>query len=204
MHVVAESGGDSGFVMLRESLGNRKIVMQTYWMKAVKIVTIAVGLVIVVGAIFVWAKYEKSLSPEDWQRTLSEAAGNGDIALMEKAISHGAGINKFCCGRTPPLNEAVGRGHLEAVRFLISQGANANGGDKFHVTALMGASSGGHIEIVKLLLQQGADPNAIEFMNGSSVLDWAHDKPEIAKLLKENGAVIEHPGIWERLRGKHQ
>lgn len=137
-------------------------------------------------------------------KKLSEAAGNGDIALMEKAIIHGADINKFCCGRTPPLNEAAGRGHLGAVRFLILRGANVNAGDKFHVTPLMAASGGGDIEIVKLLLQHGADSNAIEFMNGSSVLDWAHDKPEIIKLLKESGATIEHPGIWEKLTGKHQ
>ncbi len=172
-------------------------------MKAVKI-AIAGSVVIVVGAIFVWAKYEKSLSPEDWQRTLSEAAGNGDIALMEKALANGADVNKFCCGRRPSLNEAAGRGHLEAARFLISRGANVNVGDKFRGTPLMEASRYGDIKIVRLLLRQGADPNAIESMNGSSVLDWAEGKPEIIKLLKESGAVIEHPGIWERLTGKHQ
>lgn len=172
-------------------------------MKAAKIV-IAGGIVIVVSAIFVWARYEQSLSPEDWQRTLSEAAYVGDIALMEKAIAHGADVNKFCCGRTPPLNSAAYQGRIEAVEFLISQGANVNVGDKFHGTPLMEASRNGDIEIVRLLLQHGADPNAIEFMNGSSVLDHAHDKPEIIKLLKKSGATVEHPGIWERLTGKHQ
>ncbi len=61
-------------------------------MKAVKI-AIAGSVVLVVSAIFVLTSCEKLLSPEDWQKTLSEAAGNGDIALMEKAIAHGADIN---------------------------------------------------------------------------------------------------------------
>ncbi len=173
-------------------------------MKAAKIAAITGSIVIVVGAVFVWENYYKSFSPEEWQMKLSEAAYIGDIALMQKAIAHGADVNKFCCGRIPPLNSAAYQGRIEAVEFLISQGANVNVGDKFHGTPLMEASSNGDIEIVKLLLQHGADPNAIEFMNGSSVLDWAHDKPEIIKLLKESGATIEHPGIWEKLTGKHQ
>lgn len=176
-------------------------------MKAAKIV-IAGSFVIIVGiivsTIIVWLNYEKSLSAEEWQRTLSEAAYVGDIALMQKAIVHGADVNKFCCGRTPPLNSAAYQGHIDAVWFLLSQGANVNVGDKFHATPLMEASRNGDIKIVRLLLQQGADPNAIEFMNGSSALDWAHDKPEIIKLLKENGATIEHPGIWEKLTGTQQ
>ena len=162
------------------------------------------SLAMMVGAILVLVSCDRSLSPEEWQKKLSEAAGNGDIGLMEKAIAHGAKVDTFCCGRTPPINEAAGRGHLEAVRFLISRGANVNVGDKFHCTPLMEASRSGDIEIVKFLLQHKADPNATEFMNGSSVLDWADGKPEILKVLKENGAVIEHPGIWEKLTGKHQ
>lgn len=173
-------------------------------MKAVKIATIAGSILIVVGAIFVWENYYKSFSPEEWQGKLSEAALVGNIPLMKRAIAHGADINKFCCGRTPPLNSAAYQGRIEAVEFLISQGANVNVGDKFHSTPLMEASRNGDIEIVKLLLQHGADPNAIEYMNGSSVLDWAEGKSEIIKVLKENGAVVEHPGIWEKLTGKHQ
>lgn len=75
MHVVAESGGDSGFVTLRESLGSRKIVMQTNRMKAAKIATIAGSIVIVVGAIFVWENYYKSLSPEEWQKNYLKLPG---------------------------------------------------------------------------------------------------------------------------------
>jgi ankyrin repeat protein len=162
------------------------------------------GLTMAVSTIIVSANCEKFLSAEDWQKMLSEAAWDGTIQLMERAIAHGADVNKFCCGRTPPLNSAAGKGHFEAVQFLILRGANINGGDKFNATPLMEASRVGHIEIVKLLLQHGADPNAVEYMNGSSVLDWADDNPEIIKLLREHGAVIEHPGIWERLTGKHK
>lgn len=172
-------------------------------MKAKKIGIIG-SLTMAVSTIMVSANCEKFLSAEDWQKRLSEAACDGNIRLMERAIAHGADVNKFCCGRTPPLNSAAGKGHFEAVQFLISRRANINVGDKFNATPLMEASRGGHIEIVKLLLQHGADPNAVEYMNGSSVLDWADGNPEIINLLREHGAVIEHPGIWERLTGKHK
>lgn len=162
------------------------------------------NLAMMVGAILVLVSCDRSLSPEEWQIKLSEAASVGNIPLMKRAIAHGANINKFCCGRNPPLNEAAGRGHLEAVRFLISQGANVNVSAKFLITPLMEASRGGHLQIVKLLLEHQANPNAVEAMEGSSVLDWADGKPEIIKVLKENGAVIENPEIWEKLRGKQQ
>jgi uncharacterized protein len=167
-------------------------------MKAVKIV-IAISLASVVGAVIIISRYyERSLSPDDWQKRLDDAASAGNIRAMERAIAHGADVNRLCCGRATPLNSAAREGQLEAVQFLISRGADVNGGEKFHVTPLMKACAGGYIEVVKLLLQHGADPNDVEYMNHSSVLDWAENKPEIIKLLKEHGAVIEHPGIGEK------
>ncbi|MGE0885869.1 MAG: ankyrin repeat domain-containing protein [Blastocatellales bacterium] len=168
---------------------------------------IVTGIVITVGvitAVAVMLYSERFLSPDDWQQRLSSAAREGNIQLMKRAIAHGADVNKFCCGMFPPLNSAAMEGHLEAAQYLVSRGANVNIGDKFHGTPLMEASRGGHIEVVRFLLHHGADPNAIEYMNNSSVLDWAEGNPEIIRLLKERGAVIEHPGIWENVSGKHK
>jgi ankyrin repeat protein len=60
----------------------------------------------------------------NWDDELLEAARNGDLIKVQKALENGANPNaKNPFGRTP-LHEAVVKGRFEVVELLLARGAD--------------------------------------------------------------------------------
>jgi uncharacterized protein len=97
---------------------------------------------------------------------LVEAAGAGDLALVQSMLAAGADVNardgldaqNQKHGITP-LMLAAAEGHTEVVRALLAANANPNIGQYDGTTALMNAAENGRVEVLKLLLAAKADPS---------------------------------------------
>jgi len=88
---------------------------------------------------------------------LSEAAGNGCLAVAKWLIEHGAKVDGLTPNAHPtPLAEAAVGGHYEMVEYLLSQGANAHacyGTPPKNALSL--ALAQGHVKVADLLRTQG-------------------------------------------------
>ena len=82
---------------------------------------------------------------------------------------------------------AAGRdGNIEAVKQHLTAGTDVDARDAEDKTPLQHAAYWGHKEIAELLIAKGADVNAKD-NTGTTTLDWAKYKPEIADLLRKHG-----------------
>jgi ankyrin repeat protein len=127
------------------------------------------------------------------------------LACIRTLLAAGADPNRsgghFC---TPVLG-AIKMGHLGALKLLVQAGAVVPPRlpDKFPDKGRYGDDHGSHvpltplaltlgrgdIDIARFLLSLGADPNGNDFANGTSLLHNCN-KEEIARLLIENGAIV--------------
>ncbi len=99
------------------------------------------------------------------------AAWEGNVAMMELFIRHGARVDLTNRHDEQALHLATWRGHREAVAWLLDRGAAANrSGARW--SALHYASFANRTEIARLLIERGADVNA-RAPNGSTVLMMA-------------------------------
>ena len=83
------------------------------------------------------------------------------------------------------IHEAAMYGNIEAVKKHLAAGTDVNANDGGW-TPLRAAASNGHKEVIELLIANGADVNAKDNA-GTTTLDWAKYKPEIANLLRKHG-----------------
>ena len=82
---------------------------------------------------------------------------------------------------------AAGRdGNIEAVKQHLTAGTDVDARDAEDKTPLQHAAYWGHKEIAELLIAKGADVNAKDNA-GTTTLDWAKYKSEIADLLRKHG-----------------
>lgn len=101
------------------------------------------------------------------------------------------------------LIEACEKNKIDVLQELITNGADINA-QPFGITPLIAAIKNGYLEIVKFLIENGADVNQKDFRHDSPLnysITW--DRPDIACLLIESGALIEddynlHQLIMER------
>ncbi|BGP42386.1 hypothetical protein JCM10450v2_006480 [Rhodotorula kratochvilovae] len=111
--------------------------------------------------------------------SLHSAAANGNLGLVQYALSHGQPVNSVLNG-VLPLHAAASSGNETVVRMLIEAGADVNsprlsrrytreGSKPSGVsvgsngsTPLHFAAANGHIPVLKLLLSYGADPRKCE------------------------------------------
>jgi ankyrin repeat protein len=97
------------------------------------------------------------------QWRLSQAAGDGDLAEVQKLVASGANINLIPTDESgalygfPPLVLAAEEGKEDVVKYLLDHGANTE--VRNDDTPLLVAVSKGHYSIAKLLLEHGANPN---------------------------------------------
>ena len=87
--------------------------------------------------------------------TLTGAAAQGDLGLMQAFLDAGADPGERTPGFASPLVAACAAGRLEAVRFLLARGATLRPEDAV-VTPVQAAVMNGHVEMVKVLLEAGA------------------------------------------------
>ncbi len=95
----------------------------------------------------------QSLTADD----LWEAARNGDLATVQKAIADGVDVNSPTDYNSTALSFAADRGHLEIAKFLIEKGADPNITDTFYnATPMTWAQMRGNFEIMGALYGAGA------------------------------------------------
>jgi ankyrin repeat protein len=122
---------------------------------------------------------------------LLQAARNGDIRKLRRALRAGANINasNFDSEKTA-LHLAAQAGHPKVVKRLLSvEGIKKDARDVFKATPLHAASAEGHDDIVKMLLNAGANPN-VDDLYGTTPLHEAalgNHTAVVKRLLKAPG-----------------
>ncbi len=122
-------------------------------------------------------------------KSLHQAASDGDIAKVKLLISRGADVNEKVEGNTP-LHPAAERGHKDVVELLIDRGAEVNAKGNGNWTPLHLAATWGKRDVVELLIAKGADVNAKD-LDGRTPMWWAKVKRQnqIVELLSKHGAI---------------
>ena len=130
--------------------------------------------------------------------TLSWAAWNGSIEMVDFLLKAGAPINSFGGRGSTPLDHAAFKGHGAVVKMLLAAGANPNLADLQGFTPLMAAVRIHNEAIARLLLEAGADPNA-EF-DGRSVLKIAREgkKKNIIALIEAAAKARPAPKVFAK------
>jgi len=115
------------------------------------------------------------------------AAWEGNVAMMELFLKHGAHLDMGNRYDEQALQLAAWKGHLEAVEWLLAHGASVDRPGKWN--ALHYAAFADRKDIVELLLERGAQVNA-RAPNGSTALMMTarEGREELARLLLAAGA----------------
>ena len=116
---------------------------------------------------------------------LFEAATNGDLAGVKKALELGAKINKASQWDGTALHIAASKGHLEIISFLLEKGADATQSEIADFTPLHLAARDGQIEAVKLLLEKGGPYKDSILSDVSSMVNMSGRYPIIADLIRK-------------------
>ncbi len=95
-------------------------------------------------------------SREMLNRQFLEAAANGDLNAVGKALTSGADVNVPNQYKQSALNIAAEKGHLYVVAILLAAGADIENLDVADRTPLMVASFHGKTQVAYLLLRYGA------------------------------------------------
>jgi hypothetical protein len=115
------------------------------------------------------------------------AAWEGNVAMMELFLKHGAHVDTGNRYDEQALQLAAWKGHLEAVEWLLAHGASVDRPGKWN--ALHYAAFADQKDIADLLLEHGAQVNA-RAPNGSTALMMTarEGREELARLLLAAGA----------------
>lgn len=126
-------------------------------------------------------------APNITNKTLHQAARDGDIARVKLLISNGADVNEKVNNVTP-LHRASERGHKEIVELLVQNGADVNAKGNQNWTPLHLAATWGKKDVAEILIAKGADVNAKD-LDGRTPMWWAQTKRryQIIELLKKKG-----------------
>lgn len=127
------------------------------------------------------------------------AVEKGDNELLMSAIKNGANVDEDK-DKESPLFRAIWNGNVNFVRVLVDNGADVNRGNHINITPLnfvarvspKRVSIDDGLEIAKILIKRGADVNKPDVSNCGPIFEAVSSKNlEMAKLLIENGAVID-------------
>jgi len=135
---------------------------------------------------------EAGLPPDFLGETIGSGlmigAWEGNLALMEVFLAHGADVNQVNTHGETALLLAAWKGQLDVVRWLIAHGARVNREGR-EWSALHYAAFAGHGEVVRYLLTHGAAVDA-PAPNGSTPLMMAarEGQEAVAKQLLGAGA----------------
>ncbi|KAG8179070.1 hypothetical protein JTE90_010099 [Oedothorax gibbosus] len=125
------------------------------------------------------------------QTLLMIAAQQGQIAIVNELLSHGADVNAEDADNWTALTNAAKFGFKDVVVKLLDHGADIEHRDMGQWTPLMWACYKGHYYIVKILLEHGAVVNVVD-KNHCTPLTWAAGRGflEIVEALLERGAKV--------------
>lgn len=133
---------------------------------------------------------EANRMPELSTDQVLEAALNGNLNIVSRAVENGFEIDATDPDGHTALMLAAYNGHSDIIQFLLKRGAVADARDHNDRTALMYASTGPFNTSVKLLLEAGADPNLVDNEEQFTPLMFAaaEGQTEVVKTLLKNGA----------------
>ncbi|XP_047101155.1 TD and POZ domain-containing protein 1-like [Schistocerca piceifrons] len=130
----------------------------------------------------------RSLSEEERDRRLREAAGEGAVEEVRLLFAAGADVGARDGGGLTALHWAAERGHAAVVQLLLllSAASDPNARDQRGRTPLHWAAWWGHAEAAAALLQAGADRGAADEL-GRTPLDIARlcNHQQIVEMLTE-------------------
>ena len=128
-------------------------------------------------------------SPED---TFREAALQGNLSNVQKAIQAGVSVNSADPQGRTALQLAAFDGHTETVDYLISKKADINHRDQSGRTALMYASTGANVATVEALLNADAKIDLVDAEEHFTALMFAAAEGQnaVVKRLLNSGADI--------------
>jgi len=133
---------------------------------------------------------------------LCNAAGKGDIQVMEQQLNAGVGVNSKDRNGMTALHHAAGQNQVESAVFLISKGADLEAKSNGGFTPLAWALKWmGEAEIVRLLLDSGADVNG-KATPGNTPLDLAIIRgglPDVEQLLRDRSADRQGEDLMHKL-----
>lgn len=89
---------------------------------------------------------------------LMQAAGDGDLGLVEALLEGGAAIDERNANGGTALMYAVSYNHLDIVALLLARGADPNAQARIGWTAILVGAAKGRDGAIRLLLEAGADP----------------------------------------------
>lgn len=135
-------------------------------------------------------KESASQNPDIDIARIMEAALNGNLATIEKALEDGYNVNRTDPDMHTALMMAAFNGHSTIISLLLIHGATPDLRDLNDRTALMYASSGAFNETVTLLLKAGANPNLVDNVEHFTALMFAaaEGQLEVVRTLLSQGA----------------
>lgn len=124
---------------------------------------------------------------------LHEAARNGNLALLTKALAAGDNVSDADEAGDSPLILASLSGNADAVGLILARGADIAGRNKSGLTALHAAAYAGNLDIVKRLVAEGADINDTQNFYHMSALHAAAEEghADVAAFLVANKGNVE-------------
>jgi ankyrin repeat protein len=122
--------------------------------------------------------------------SLFDAAGRGDLAVVEKLVSEGTDVDERGRNAETPLIAAALASAQPVAEFLINHGADVMARNRGGLTPLHAAAYAGSAEIAQLLLDHGAALDANENIGGDTPLFLAaeEDRVLVVELLLARGA----------------
>jgi len=132
-------------------------------------------------------------SPFTLEQRYLEAARQGDLPKLERALQLGVDVNaKDDLQRSALLLAARDAGSLEAVLFLEARGAKIDEPDAGGRTALSWAAGGGHLALVKQLASKGALVDQPDVEQRRPLFHAvAAEQPEVVEWLLGAGAKVD-------------
>jgi uncharacterized protein len=121
---------------------------------------------------------------------LFEAAGQGDLAVVERLLGEGVEVDERGRNAETPLIAAALAGEAAIAKLLIARGADVMARNRGGLTPLHAAAYSGSVDVARLLLDNGADLEDRNNVAGATPLILAAEENRVvvAELLIARGA----------------